>query len=136
MDATRPWAKSSWMILAAWLGLVGVYAVVSLAGGRGPRVTAFGDIFQCAAAMFAVVCLLLNASSEDNRTRTFWILLTLGCAMWLSGQIVWTYFEVYLHHDVPNPFLGDVVLFLHPVPMMAALAAKPHDARNDLNVRL
>lgn len=136
MDATRPWEKTSWIILAAWAALVGVYAVVSLVAGKGPRLTAFGDIFQCAAALFAVVCLLLNTSSEDNRTRTFWILLTLGCAMWLSGQIVWTYFEVYLRHDVPNPFLGDVVLFLHPVPMMAALAAKPHDARNDLNVRL
>jgi signal transduction histidine kinase len=28
-----------------------------------------------------------------------------------------------------------VILFLHPVPMMGALALKPHDRRDDLNVR-
>ena len=136
MGAARPWPKSSWTILAAWVALVGVYAIVSLTARQGPWLTAFGDLSQCAAALFAVLCLLLNAPVADNRTRTFWILLTLGCAMWLSGQIVWTYFEVFLHHDVPNPFLGDVILFLHPVPMMAALAARPHDARDDLNLRV
>jgi signal transduction histidine kinase len=39
-----------------------------------------------------------------------------------------------LHQDAPNPFIGDVILFLHPVPMIGALALKPHDRRDDLNV--
>ena len=34
----------------------------------------------------------------------------------------------------PQPFIGDVILFLHPVPMIGALALKPHDRRDDLNV--
>jgi signal transduction histidine kinase len=58
----------------------------------------------------------------------------LGCAAWLVGQSIWTYFEVVLHQDAPNPFIGDVILFLHPVPMIGALALKPHDRRDDLNV--
>ena len=44
--------------------------------------------------------------------------------MWLGAQLLWTYFEVVLRQEVPNPFVGDVILFLHLVPMMAALAVR------------
>jgi signal transduction histidine kinase len=71
---------------------------------------------------------------SERRTRLFWILLGLGCATWLVGQSIWTYIELVLHQDAPNPFIGDVILFLHPVPMIGALALKPHDRRDDLNV--
>ncbi len=63
-------------------------------------------------------------------------MLAVGCGSWLIGQTLWTYFEVVLQQPVPNPFLGDVVLFLHAVPMIGALAARPDDPRADLNVRL
>jgi diguanylate cyclase (GGDEF)-like protein len=46
--------------------------------------------------------------------------------MWLCSQVLWTYFEVFLRQESPNPFAGDVVLFLHIVPMMAAVAVQPH----------
>ncbi|MBZ5682146.1 MAG: GGDEF domain-containing protein [Acidobacteriia bacterium] len=51
--------------------------------------------------------------------------------MWLCTQLLWTYFEVFLRHEAPNPFVGDVVLFLHVVPLMAAVAVQPHVQRND-----
>lgn len=98
--------------------------------------TAFGDIAQCVAALFACVGLSLNAFTSDKKARIFWLLLVFGCGAWLAGQFIWTYFEVLLRRDVPNPFLGDVIFFLHPVPMMGALAAKPHDHRDDLNTRI
>jgi diguanylate cyclase (GGDEF)-like protein len=56
--------------------------------------------------------------------------------MWLSAQVLWTYFEVYVRQEVPNPFVGDVILFLHVVPMMAALAVQPHIERKDHSPRL
>jgi len=59
-----------------------------------------------------------------------------GCGMWLCTHVAWTYFEVYLRQDTPNPFVGDVVLFLHVVPMMAALVVQPHVQRNDHPLRL
>lgn len=58
-----------------------------------------------------------------------------GCAMWLCAQALWTYFEVYLRQEAPNPFVGDVVLFLHVVPMMAAVAVQPHLGRNERSLR-
>ena len=52
--------------------------------------------------------------------------MELGFVTWLCSQVLWTYFEVVLRKETPNPFVGDVILFLHIVPMMAALAVQPH----------
>jgi hypothetical protein len=62
--------------------------------------------------------------------------MAFGCGMWLCTQVLWTYFEVFLRQEAPNPFVGDVVLFLHVVPMMAALVVQPHIRRNDHSLRL
>jgi signal transduction histidine kinase len=127
-------SPSAWTITAAWTLLVGGYALAALTHTSSPTLTAFGDIMQCLVALFACVGLFANSLVAEKRTRLFWILLGLGCASWLVGQSIWTYFEVVLRKDVPNPFIGDVILFLHPVPMIGALALKPHDRRDDLNV--
>jgi signal transduction histidine kinase len=125
-----------WAILAAWIILLGGYSILSLTVAKGPGLTTFGDITQCLAALFACVGLLMNSFSSEKRTRAFWLLLALGCGAWLVGQMIWTYFEVVRRQTVPNPFLGDVILFLHPVPMMWALALRPHDRRDDVNFHI
>jgi|HubBroStandDraft_6_1064221.scaffolds.fasta_scaffold00110_36 signal transduction histidine kinase len=122
-------------IWGGWLLLLGTYLIVSLTVSKGPHLTAFGDIFQCLVAAFACFGFLMNAGTPERRTRAFWLLLAFGCATWLAGQMLWTYFEVGLHREAPDPFVGDIILFLHPVPMLAALGLKPHDRREDLNVR-
>jgi signal transduction histidine kinase len=132
----REMSPTSWALVGAWVVLVGGYFVASVTLQNSQGLTAFGDIAQCAAALFACAGLFLNSFSTQKRTRVFWILLGLGCTAWLAGQSVWTYFEVVLRKDVPNPFIGDVILFLHPVPMIGALALKPHDKRDDLNVHV
>ncbi|MGA3299504.1 MAG: ATP-binding protein [Candidatus Acidiferrales bacterium] len=127
-------SRASWVLTAAWVLLVGGYVLAALTQRNSPRLTAFGDVVQCLVALFACVGLFANSFVSEHRTRLFWTLLGLGCAAWLVGQSIWTYFEVVLHQDAPNPFIGDVILFLHPVPMIGALALKPHDRRDDLNV--
>jgi diguanylate cyclase (GGDEF)-like protein len=72
-----------------------------------------------------------NVRAEEARSRLFWALMTLGCGIWLCVQILWTYFEVFLRTDVPNPFVGDVALFLHLVPLMGALAVRPDLERDE-----
>jgi signal transduction histidine kinase len=130
----RALSSTGWILTAAWVLLVGGYVLAALTQTNSPRLTAFGDIVQCLVALFACAGLFANSFVAEKRTRLFWILLGLGCASWLVGQSIWTYFEVVLRKDVPNPFIGDVILFLHPVPMIGALALKPHDRRDDLNV--
>jgi signal transduction histidine kinase len=116
--------------------VLGGYAAVSLLVAPGQSLEAFGDIVQCLVPLLAVTALLWNASSSDWRKNLFWTMLAVGCAMWMFGQLMWTYLEVGLHQSVPNPFIGDVVFFLHIVPMFVALAMAPHAGKTDLNLRL
>jgi hypothetical protein len=62
--------------------------------------------------------------------------MTAGMFFWLTYQGMWNYFEVFKRQDVPDPFLGDVVLFLHLVPMIAALAVLPHLREDDGDQRI
>ena len=49
---------------------------------------------------------------------------------------MWIYFEVIKRQEVPDPFLGDIVLFLHLVPMIAALAVLPHLREDERDERV
>jgi diguanylate cyclase (GGDEF)-like protein len=118
-----------WVIAAT--GAVCAQALFSLLWSRSFRLTAFGDLIQCVLLLFCVLSVLPNVAHEKGRTRLFWVLMGAGFGTWLSAQMLWTYFEIFLHREVPNPFVGDVVLFLHIVPMMAALALQPHARRDD-----
>jgi len=56
--------------------------------------------------------------------------------MWMMGQFEWTYYEIYLHREVPDPFAGDIVFFLRGIPLIAALALRPHLKREELRMGL
>lgn len=123
-----------------WTGtvcaVVCVHAVVSLLAARGVGLTAFGDLTQCVLLLCATLAILSNTRTRDKKEQLFWALMALGCGMWLCAQVLWTYFEVFLRQEAPNPFVADVVLFLHIVPMMAALVVQPHLLRNNHSLRL
>lgn len=127
---------TTWALATGWILLFGTYAIVSLTVTHGPRLTAFGDIGMCLVSLYASIALLLNVGRQNRRMRAFWILVAAGCASWFIAQVIWSYFEVVLHQEVPNPFVGDVIVFLHPVPMIAALALKPHDRHDDINAHI
>ena len=106
--------------------LVCAHIAVSLLARRSFGLTALGDIVQNVILLAATVAFLRNFKNAPPRNRLFWALMSCGLSMWLVSQLMWTYFEVYLRQEAPNPFMGDVILFVHIVPMMAALALQPH----------
>jgi len=116
--------------------VVGVHVIVSLVASRSAGLTAFGDLSQFALLLCATLSIASNIHTRYKKAKLFWILMSAGCGMWLCTQALWTYFEVFLRQDTPNPFVGDVVLFLHVVPMMAALVVQPHVRQNDHSLRL
>ncbi|MBI3483706.1 MAG: HAMP domain-containing histidine kinase [Acidobacteria bacterium] len=126
---------STWLMIVAWTLLIGGYAAVALLAKPGTQLTAFGDVMQCLVPLFANAGLLINAGSTHWRRNAFWMLLALGCSMWMAGQLLWTFYEVVLHQPVPNPFAGDVIFFLHTVPMIGALALLPHARTTDRGIR-
>jgi len=116
--------------------VVCVHVLLSLFAPRGFALTALGDILQNTVLFCAVVAFLANLRTASPKARLFWALMGLGLGMWLASQGMWTYVEVYLRHEAPNPFVGDVILFLHIVPMMAAVAVQPHVQQDERTVRV
>jgi diguanylate cyclase (GGDEF)-like protein len=115
--------------------VVCAHVLFSLLARRGFALTAVGDILQNTILLGATIASLANVRTSSPKTRLFWALMGFGLAMWLGSQVMWTYFEIFLRHEAPNPFVGDVILFLHIVPMMAAVAIQPHVQKDDRTIR-
>jgi nitrogen-specific signal transduction histidine kinase len=131
---TKIWVS---LLVALVLG----QTAASLLMPRGNALTVASDLIQGALLLVATAAYLPNTSRSRCPTlhiRLFWILMSVGMIFWLTYQGMWNYFEVVKHQDVPDPFLGDVVLFLHLVPMIAALAVLPHlrDDERDGRIRM
>jgi hypothetical protein len=123
------------------VALVLAQTAASLAMPRGDALTITSDIIQGSLLLVATAAFLPNVSRSRCPTfhiRLFWILMSTGMLFWLTYQGMWNYFEVLRREEVPNPFLGDVVLFLHQLPMIAALAVLPHlrEAERDERIRM
>jgi len=132
MTNPRP---TAWFIGVSVVSL-GLYALVAHLLGPGPKVSAFGNITQCFVPLLANAGLLINAGTPHWRRNVFWMLLALSCTLWMVGQFEWTYYEVYLHEKVPDLFAGDIVFFLRNIPLIAALALRPHLKRGELRIGL
>jgi signal transduction histidine kinase len=123
-----------WILAVTGLAVAQAAASILLRPNFG--LTCISDVTQCILLFSGILALLPNVLSSRGRTRLFWSLMTLGVAFWLTYQLLWNYFEIFLRQDVPNPFVGDAVLVLHIVPMMAALALQPHLQQDERTTRL
>ncbi|HWR16922.1 MAG TPA: GGDEF domain-containing protein [Terriglobales bacterium] len=116
---------SRWLTpVACGIGLL--YAAVTLVLKPSFALTAFGDIAQLILAGLVTVAFAIPAFSSRGRVRSFWALMTVGVGFWFLSQAIWTYYELVARIEVVDPSIQDIVLFLHLIPMMAALATQPH----------
>ena len=121
------------------IALVLAQTAASLLMSRGNALTVTSDLIGGSLLLVATAAFLPNTLRWRCQTvhiRLFWILMSVGMLFWLTYQGMWNYFEVFKHQDVPDPFLGDVVLFLHLVPMIAALAVLPHLREDERDERV
>jgi signal transduction histidine kinase len=123
-----------------WLGALGglllMFVLSALLMPRSFALTALSDIVQCMLLASGVAAFVPLAVRCQGRVRLFWSLLTIGVGFWLSYQLFWTYHEIVLRRDVPELCTWDVVLFLHIVPLMAAIALRPQVARDQYSARV
>ena len=131
MASSRTYA---WIAGVCFLFL-GTYAAISLALPPGQSLSTFGNITQCLVPLLANAGLLLNAGTPHWRRNVFWMLAAMSCTLWMIGQFQWTYYEVYLHQPLPDMYPGDIIFFLRGIPLMAALALRPHLKRSELALR-
>jgi len=127
--------RIAWM-LGTWIFILVIYSAMSLSLKRGSvSLNSFGNIVQCIVPLFANAGLLLNAGMPHWRRNIFWMLLAMSCTLWMIGQFEWTYYEVYLHRPLPEMYPGDILFFLRGIPMMAAIALRPHRKRGEIQLR-
>jgi len=89
---------------------------------------AMGDLVPLFIIAAASIFSAINARDSRGHLRLFWTLIATGLTMWCFNQACWVWFEVLVRKPVPEPFQGDIVLFLHVVPITAAVAILPHRA--------
>jgi signal transduction histidine kinase len=123
-----------------WLGLVfGLLAVSTVAAFVLPqsfRLTAICDVADSLLLASGAASFIPLALRSRGRMRLFWSLIIFGLSLWLTYQLAWTHYEVVLRKEVPDLFAGDIVLFLDIVPLMAALALRPHAPEDEYTARL
>src|SRR5271166_3862650 len=121
------------------VALVVAQTAASLLMPRGDALTIASDLIYGSLLLVATAAFLPNISRSRSATfqiRLFWILMSAGIIFWLTYQGMWNYFEVFKREEVPEPFVGDIVLFLHLVPMIAALAVLPHLREDERDERI
>ena len=124
------------ILVALWLAILGVYALVSITlSGHPQAVSNFGNLVQCLVPLLANAGLLLNAGTPHWRRNIFWMLLAMSSTLWMIGQFEWTYYEVYQHQRMPVINDGDIIFFLKGIPVMAALALQPHRKRGEVRLQ-
>ena len=115
--------RHRWFVAAA--GITLIFAGVCVSGHKSNILTAFGDLTGLVLMLAGAGVTLANAWTRPRQERSFWVLMALGYLLWVSNQAAWTVSETILHREIPDPFVFDIVLFFHAVPMFAAVAWRP-----------
>ncbi|HZQ95435.1 MAG TPA: ATP-binding protein [Candidatus Sulfotelmatobacter sp.] len=118
-----PFRKYRWFVAAA--GITVAFTAVSLTLHRGTALAAIGDFTGLAVMLAALAACLANAWRRPGQERSFWALMALGFSCWVANQAAWTFWEIVLHRQIPDPFVFDIILFFHAVPMFAAVGWRP-----------
>jgi signal transduction histidine kinase len=108
------------------LGLVAISLGVALLLPKGYGLTVVGDALQVGLVGATTVLALQNFFRSHSRVRVFWLLISLGAALWLASLIVWSVYEVWYGRPAPDVPLVDVLLFVKLVPFTAAVLLEPH----------
>lgn len=112
-----------WFVAAA--GVTLAFSAVSLTAHPSLALTAFADVTGLLLMLAALGVSLANAWRQPGQERSFWALMALGFACWAGNQAAWTIWETILRLHVPDPFVFDILLFFHAVPMFAAVGWRP-----------
>ena len=127
-------ARHRWFALAG--GVTLAFAAVSLAMPRGPVLSAAIDFGYLLVTLTVAGAALLNARYAQGASNRFWILMGAGYFLWVVNQAGWTYYEVGRNSSVPDPWFMDMFLFLHLIPMIAAVGLRPHRVEEEQESRV
>ena len=110
----------------ALIGIVVIKAVLSLAVKPGSFLVSYSGISYFLLLLLATGFAIRNGIRQILGSRPFWVFLAIAYGLWALNQGLKLYYELGRHMDVPDNSIADPVLFLHIVPLMAAVATLPH----------
>jgi PAS domain S-box-containing protein len=110
----------------ALIAIVVIKAVLSLALKPGSSIFSYSGISYFLLLVLAASFAIRNGIQNTLGIRPFWIFLAIGYGLWSLDESIYLYYELGLHIEVPNSSIADPILFLHIIPLMAALASFPH----------
>ncbi|HET6179057.1 MAG TPA: PAS domain-containing protein [Candidatus Sulfotelmatobacter sp.] len=115
----------------ALIGIVVIKAVLSFAVKPGSFTFSYSGVSYFLLLALAASFAIRNAMQNTLGSRPFWVFLAIGYGLWALDEWIYLYYELGLHLEVPDSSIADPILFLHIVPLMAALAAFPHQNLSD-----
>jgi signal transduction histidine kinase len=131
-SASSGWNSPSKRVLIVLAVLLPVLlAGASLRGRPSYALTAYGDLTQFFLLLAATLFFAWKGVSTRSTLRAFWLLIALGFGMWSVNMFLWVYYEVWLNTPVPSVPIGEFLLFIKLVPMLAALALEPNNDNPD-----
>ena len=117
---TRP----HWWIVASAALLLG-QVVLALTLKPGFVATALEDISMFLLILFATGVMARNALRNQGQVRVFWAFLAASGCLWAISVWEWVYYEIIIRKTMPDDSAGDLALFIHIVPLMAAVVLRP-----------
>jgi PAS domain S-box-containing protein len=109
----------------ALIGIVVIKAVLSLALKPGSFLISYSGISYFLLLLLATGFAIRNGIRQTLGSRLFWVLLAIAYGLWVLNQGLKLYYELGRQMDAPDNSIADPVLFLHIVPLMAAVATLP-----------
>ena len=117
-SALLSWPAAAMVVIAVQVGL-------SSLSKPHPTLSTVTLIPYFLLLVLATAVASVNALQRTLGQRAFWAFLAAGFALWALDSWFWIYYELILHQKIPDSSIADPVLFLHAVPFLAALAARP-----------
>ena len=108
------------------IGIVVIKAVLSLDVKAGSYVLSYSAISYLLLLFLAASFAIRNGIQNTLGRRPFWVYLAIAYSLWALHQCVTLYYELGRHINAPDSSIADPALFLHIVPLMAAVATLPH----------
>jgi PAS domain S-box-containing protein len=115
----------------ALIGIVVVRAFLLRVLPPHSFIASYGAIIYLLLLLLATGFAIRNGIQNTLGSRPFWAFLAIAYSLWALAQLLSVYYEFGLHIGVPDDSIADTLVFLHLVPLMAAVAIRPHRNTSD-----
>ncbi len=101
-DRVVRWAAAA---AIAWIGAFAVATALVSGNEAGER--AVGNVAYLIPLVAATALALMAARQRHGRARRFWAVLAASNAFWLTGELIWSAYELGLEREPPFPSAAD-----------------------------